>query len=206
VPQGIKERIEQLIAESAQLSDDRSRQSAWLVAAQHVIELICPKYSPYQSHAGRLALGGQTTHTRAVCVSEMAALLTRLLEEIETGLLASIENRAIATTFDDFLDHGAEYLKAGRKNEAGVVAGIVFEDTVRRICRVLGITEKGVSLDGLISELQKRDALTPLKAKRARAAAGLRTSAAHARWEEFEVADVGPVIEFTRELLEAHLA
>jgi hypothetical protein len=72
----------------------------------------------------------------------MAELLKQLLVEIESGLLTTVENRAIAVTLDDFLDHGVEYLKSGRKNEAGVIAGIVFEDTVRRICRVLGIAEK----------------------------------------------------------------
>jgi hypothetical protein len=135
----------------------------------------------------------------------MAAMLTRLLEEIEGGLLTTIENHAIAVTFDDFLDHGAEYFKRGRKDEAGVIAGIVFEDTIRRICRVLGIPEKGVALETLITELAKQDVLTGLKAKRARAAAGLRTSAAHARWEEIDLGDVAPVIELTRELIAAHL-
>jgi hypothetical protein len=138
-------------------------------------------------------------------ITRHAALLTRLGEEMDRGLLTSIENHAIALTFDDFLDHGAEYLKYGRKNEAGVIAGIVFEDTIRRICRVLEIDEKGVPLDKLISELARRDVLTGLKAKRARAAAGLRTSAAHARWDEIELADVAPVIELTKELIEAHL-
>ena len=77
----------------------------------------------------------------------MTALLGRLLEEIEHGLLTTIENQAIAATFDDFLDHGAEYLNRRRKDEAAVIAGIVFGDTIRRICRVLGITENGVALD-----------------------------------------------------------
>jgi ribosomal protein L12E/L44/L45/RPP1/RPP2 len=81
----------------------------------------------------------------------------------------------------------------------------VFEDTIRRVSRVLGIPENGVALDTLISELTKQDILTALKAKRARAAAGLRTSAAHARWEEIQLGDVSPVIEFTRELMAAHL-
>jgi hypothetical protein len=135
----------------------------------------------------------------------MAATLERLLEEIEGGLLTTIENHAIAATFDDFLDHGAEYLKHSRKDEAAVIAGIVFEDTMRRVCRVLGVPENGVALDTLISELTKRDVLTALKAKRARAAAGLRTSAAHARWEEFQLSDVNPVIELTRELMAARL-
>ena len=47
--------------------------------------------------------------------------------------------------------------------------------------------------------------LTALKAKRARAAAGLRTSAAHARWEEIDLSDVAPVIELTKELIGARL-
>jgi hypothetical protein len=52
-----------------------------------------------------------------------------------------------------------------------VIAGIVFEDTVRRICRTLDISEKGVALETLITDLAKRDVLTALKAKRVRAAA-----------------------------------
>jgi hypothetical protein len=35
----------------------------------------------------------------------------------------------------------------------GVIAGIVFEDTIRRICRVLGVAENGIKLDTLITEL-----------------------------------------------------
>jgi hypothetical protein len=85
--------------------------------------------------------------------------------------------------------------------------GIVFQDTIWRICRVLGVSESGVALDTLITELTKRDplVLTALKAKRAGAAAALRTSAAHARWDEFELSDVEPVIELTRELIAARL-
>lgn len=37
------------------------------------------------------------------------------------------------------------------------------------------------------------------------AAAGLRISTAHARWEQIQLGDVNPVIEFTRELMAAHL-
>lgn len=65
--------------------------------------------------------------------AKVSALLNRLLKQIEGGLLTTIENHATAATFDDFLDHGTEYLKHGRKDEAAVIAGIVFEDTFRRI-------------------------------------------------------------------------
>ena len=55
------------------------------------------------------------------------------------------------------------------------------------------------------AELVKRDAITELKAKRASAAAGLRTSAAHAQWDQIDLGDVAPVIELTKELIGAHL-
>ena len=91
------------------------------------------------------------------------------------------------------------------KNEAAVIAGVVFEDTIRTIARSVGISENRNKLDNVISDLDKADIITGLKAKRARAAAGLRTSATHARWEEFELTDVKPAIDLTRELIVAHL-
>jgi hypothetical protein len=185
---------------------DYPQQIAWLVAAHHVVQLVFPSGdNPYLSETQWYVDDSKRSENPLAHIAVMVALLRRLQEEIEGGLLTRIENHAIAATFDDFLDHGAEYLKHGRKNEAGVIAGIVFEDTVRRICRVRGVSEKGVALDSLIAELVKLDALSQVKAKRARAAGGVRTSAAHARWEEFEAKDVGPVIELTRELIETQL-
>jgi hypothetical protein len=202
----VKARIEQLIAEAPEvLRSDGYRQRAWLIAAQRAVGSVCPTVNdPYHVDSHQIVVSAALPMPPYL-VHQMAALMTRLCEEIELGLLTTVENRAIAVTFDDFLDHGAEYLKHNRKNEAGVIAGIVFEDTIRRICRTLDIGENGVALETLIAELAKRDVLTALKAKRARAAAGLRTSAAHARWEEFEIGDVTPVIEFTKELIAAHL-
>jgi hypothetical protein len=203
----VKERIEQLIVQARELSagTDYGQQAAWLISVEYAVHLVCPSgVNPYNRRAHELVIVGQQQAPQ-MAISGMAALLARLLEEIEGGLLTTIENHAIAVTFDNFLDHGAEYLKRERKDEAAVIAGIVFEDKIRRICRVLDIGENDVPLDALITELTKRDVFTQLKAKRARAAAGLRTAAAHARWEEIELSDINPVIELTRELVAAHL-
>jgi hypothetical protein len=203
----VQQRIEGLISEANGLFvlRDRSLQKAWLAAAQNAIQMVCPSSaSPYRVQAQRIFDRPPTADLITDFVADIAAILRELRRDMECGLLTTVENRAIAVTFDDFLDHGAEYLKHGRKDEAAVIAGIVFEDTIRRICRVLEIPENGVPLDALISELTKRNVLTALKAKRARGAAGLRTSAAHARWEEIQLSDVQPVIELTRELMAAH--
>jgi hypothetical protein len=227
----IKRQLEALIAEAPALLDwdenekprplanpDHRGCHGWMIAAQHVVETACPRpdaayrkrfdafieewrRATHQSHGSDSAFD----YFAPLAVQRTRELLKRLLADINAGLLVNIANRAVAETFDTFLDHGTEYLKIGSKNEAGVIAGVVFEDTIRKICRMHDISENGVKLDELVSALVKRELLTGLKAKRARAAAGLRTSAAHARWEEFDEGDVRPVIELTRELLEAHL-
>jgi hypothetical protein len=139
--EAVKERINQLLNDDVYVPSDTSLQKAWLVAAQNLVQLVCPSGSnPYHARAQYVVKHSQNELAEAVF--DMSALLAKLLEEIEGGLLTTIENHAIAVTFDDFLDHGEEYLKHGRKNEAGVIAGIVFEDTVRRICRTLDIGER----------------------------------------------------------------
>jgi hypothetical protein len=183
----------------------------WMAAAAHVIEIVCPNPSTaYRKQFDALvaewkSFSGPRSGSAPEVVPATTELLRRLLADIEAGLLVNIANKAVAETFDNFLDHAAHYLTADQKNEAGVIAGIVFEDTIRKICRLHEIAENGVNLDKLVTELVNRELLTGLKAKRARASAALRTSAAHARWEEFDAQDVKPVIELTRELLAAHL-
>lgn len=89
--------------------------------------------------------------------------------------------------------------------EAGVISGVVFEDSLRRICRRNGIQEKGEKIDKLISDLVKADVLTQTKAKRARVAADVRTKATHAQWGEFDKNDVKTTIQITEELILNHL-
>ena len=179
--------------------------SAWLTAAQNLVHLICSDSSaPYRSKADRVALGdhGYMIHEG---VGELAAVLTALQNDADLGLLASVADRARAETFDDFLDHADVYLKDSRKNEAGVIAGVVFEDTVRRVCRKSMIEEKGKRIDELISALSSKGEISAIKAKRARASAHVRTKATHAQWDEFELEDVRATIEFTREFIVSKL-
>jgi hypothetical protein len=212
----LRVRIAQLIQESSTLSrgnkngqcvDERQQQlcSAWLTAAHNAVYRACPDpKTPYRQKADKVALGnhGYVIHA---AVGELAAVLQNLLTDADAGLLASVADRARAETFDDFLDHAEAYAKENRKNESGAIAGVVFEDTLRRICAKLGIAEKGAKLDALISELAARGELTAVRAKRARAAADVRTKATHAQWSEFEVSDVQATISFTRELIASKL-
>lgn len=179
--------------------------SAWLAAAQNAVHLICPSpNTPYRIRAD-VVCHGQHGYVIHSAVGEMAAILRALELDVDAGLIASVANQASAEVFDDFLDHAIAYLSHQRKNEAGVIAGVVFEDTLRRICRNLDMEEKGISLDALISQLSSRGEFTPVKAKRARVAAHVRTKATHAQWDEFEPNDVRATIDFTKEIIESKL-
>lgn len=138
--------------------------------------------------------------------SILVGLLHQLKADFEAGLLSSMEAQVAAQTFDDLLDHAEEYLKQRRKEPAGVLTGVVFEDTIRKLCRRHNILEAGLKLDLLLSELVKTGVLLPIDRKDGTTAASLRTSATHARWEEFDVENIKSVLAFTRRLIRDKLA
>jgi hypothetical protein len=216
----LKERIEnkfrELIAQGNQLkigsehgqvrSEDHAYScKGWLASAQNLVHLVVssPK-NPYQASVDSIC-----SKERGYCiqesVGEVNVILQSLLNDINNGLLASVENQTKALVFDDFLDHAKACAKQDMKSEAGVIAGVVFEDAIRNICRNHGVEESGIKLDQLITELTKLDVISQIKAKRARVAAHVRTKATHAQWDEFEISDVRTTIEFTEELINANL-
>lgn len=184
------------------LSEDHRQQCAgWIASATNIIQLLCLQpTNPYRARAEKVVTRGihLCAHNQ---VGEVASILTALLADAKQGLITSIADHACAETLDDFLDHAIAYSKQNRKSEAGVIAGVVFEDSLRRICRKHEIDDKDVSLDNLITELTKRNILSATKAKRARAAAHVRTKATHAQWDEFDIKDVQSCIEFSQEII-----
>src|SRR5258708_5205206 len=185
----IRQRIEDLLDEAKRLRSDgkfsieeaESRECrAWIVSAVNVVNVLCgesgTEYRVTPEQISERIIKGFFHHD----VRELAHLLEYLLKDIDAGLITSIEERAVAVTFDDFLDHAAAYYDEARKQEAGVIAGVVFEDTLRRVCRKHDVVEKDEKLDELISSLSKLGVLTATKAKRARVAAHVRTKATHA--------------------------
>lgn len=213
----VKDKFKELIESASSLkvgneygqvkSEDQAYScKGWLTSAQNLTHLVVSSpVNPY-----RVAVDNICAHDRGYgiysSVGEVSTILSALLADIERGLLASIENQTKALVFDDFLDHAKEYSAQGMKSEAGVIAGVVFEDTIRSICRMNGLVEKGVKLDQLITDITKVEIINQVKAKRARVAAHVRTKATHAQWDEFDINDVKTTIEFTEELINSKLS
>ena len=88
--------------------------------------MLAAQRNPYQASVDDIC-----SKDRGYCiqesVGEVNVILQSLLSDINNGLLTSVENQTKALVFDDFLDYAKAYAKQEMKNEAGVIAGVVFE-------------------------------------------------------------------------------
>jgi hypothetical protein len=207
----IKKRLDQLIAEGEEFirhQDEFHRPSdyhvydyhGWRVAVTNIVNLITQGSSAYQCGIDNF------TDVTIYSHPEITSILKNFSSDIEAGLITSIEDQTKAFVFDELIDHAKDLLARKQKDPAGIIAGVAFEDSFRNICRKNNVCEKGVNLDNLISEIQKKiDSFSQAKAKRARVAADVRTQATHAQWDEFDKQDVRATIEITEEFIKSYL-
>ena len=141
-----------------------------------------------------------------VAVAEAVRLLssdeTFYAISCNSGLLLGVAEMAEIGVFEDFLDHAEAYLEQGHKF-SGVIAGVVFEDTLRRVGKKNGVDHQEV--EQIISGLAKSGIFSQAIAKRCEAAAEVRTRATHADWENFNLNDVVACISITREIMSSDL-
>jgi hypothetical protein len=221
----LKARLDDLLGQSSGLTDpqwdhvhpstaelharfdrDRATAAGWLASANALAEAILPNpLSPHRRFIAATIGNGPHGEFREQ-VRKAAAILAAIMTDVDHGLFKSIANEATAGAFDDLLDHAAQFLKDVRIDVAGVIAGVAFEDTMRRARAANNIEPPDISIEDLISAFAKTGYLSGIEAKRARAAAGLRTSATHARWDEFTKSDVESCIHFTRQFIEKTLS
>jgi hypothetical protein len=133
----------------------------------------------------------------------MAALLRVLKTDLDAGLVNALSNTIRGEVYEDLLKHAEAYHKAGKKEGSGVLGGVVFEDTVRRIASFNQVTDRDI--EQIIITLRKNGVLNEAMELRCRAAAGVRTHATHADWGKFDLPAVGAAIKVTRELIQTHL-
>lgn len=174
---------------------------AWIASVANLVHLTATPNSYFAQECSRVVNDPELT--RGVpyhAAQKLVGLLTSLLEEMRHGLLRKAEYLFVASTFDDFIDHAQTYHKANKKVEAAVLVSAVFEDSIRKVATKFGVTL--TSVEDIINALAKDGHITPVKAKRYKGCASLRTSALHARWDEFDIKDVGAAIKGTREIID----
>jgi len=178
----------------------------WISSTINLIRLVDYTDGTFSSECARLQ-SDDDSKTGIACrnMQKLHGLLAATRDEWQRGLLRKIESIIVAEAFDDFLDHASFYHKGNKKIESSILASAVLEDTVKRIARKNAIETKGISMEPLIYELVKHSVFTPVKAKRVKGFSGVRNHALHAEWDEFDIRDVGELINGTRELIDTFL-
>jgi hypothetical protein len=177
---------------------------AWIASVVNFFRLCATPDTYFMQEANRVVqdknLSGGVPFSAA---QKLIGLLESIAEEMDRGLMRKAEYIFVASTFDDFLDHAAEYHKSDKKTESSVLVSAVFEDAIRRFANKADVQQTGRSLDAVIDALVKKGSITPVKAKRWKSYASVRNSALHAQWHDFDIRDVGEMIKGTREIIES---
>lgn len=187
-------------------SDLISDAQAWMTSSANLVSLVSFPGSYFREELGRITGSSELAKGAPwALIQKMQGLLSALKDEANHGLLHRLEDLVVATAFDDFLDHADAFHRANKAREAGVLAAIVLEDTIKRIATKNNVNGAGLTLEPLIDALVKAGVFTPVKAKRVKAYAGVRNPALHAEWDKFDIRDAGELISGTREIIENFL-
>jgi hypothetical protein len=179
---------------------------AWLSAVANLLSVVAPSDSAYLAELDRqLKHEHMSNGVVSSVVQKVHGLLTSAYNDWQAGLLGQLEYQVAGLTFDDFLDHAGEYHRAGKLMEAGILASVVFEDTVKKIAARRNVSLAGLTLDPAIDTLVKATVITPVKAKQLRAMAGVRNEALHANWLALDESNVEMLILGVRGLIQAYL-
>ncbi|WP_218313302.1 hypothetical protein [Alteromonas antoniana] len=138
-------------------------------------------------------------------LAENIGVARSLLSDIRNGYMKSLEEIIHGEVFSDFLEM-AEHLKSnGYKDAAAVVAGSTLEAHIRQLCQKHSLTVesggKPKKTDTLNAELVKSGAYGKLDQKNVTAWLGLRNSAAHGAYSDYDTAQVNLLIGSIREFI-----
>jgi hypothetical protein len=139
---------------------------------------------------------------------EGLAIVKVIREEIAGGWLFSIKSLITAEVFADFIEMAEHLVEAGYKDPAAVVIGSVLEEHLRQLCKGRALPVEDVrdgklvpkKADRLNADLAKVDAYSKLDQKLVTAWLDLRNSAAHGKYDAYNLEQVkqmaSGVVEF----------
>jgi len=201
----ITERIEKLLKEVESLkkgsehgqvrSEEYQQQCAkWIYEAERVVNLVEPDPENRRRKVAKEYTEGPIDYYNN--------LLYGLRFDIGFGYISTISERAYRKALDNFLDYAKVHLIEGNIRVSGAIAGVVFEDCLRRVSSKAGIYEEGHKLGSLlIRDLVSLHKFSETKARLARIAVQVRTKAILTQCDGFNEKEVGVAIDFTRELI-----
>ena len=138
------------------------------------------------------------------CRAELAGIATALRDDIQAGWLESVIELAHADTYEGYLEMAEGLASQGYKDAAAVIAGTSLEVHLKTLAVKYGVdlaTTNGgpKKADTLNADLRKADVYNALEQKTVTAWLGIRNSAAHGNYGDYDVNRVVELIKGVRD-------
>jgi hypothetical protein len=138
------------------------------------------------------------------CRPELAGIVTALRDDIQAGWLESVIELAHADTYEGYLEMAEGLASQGYKDAAAVIAGTSLEVHLKTLASKYGVdisTSGGgpKKADTLNSDLRKADVYNALEQKSVTTWLGIRNSAAHGHYDEYDMNRVVELIKGVRD-------
>ena len=128
----------------------------------------------------------------------LVGVVKALNDDLRSGYLMTVEEFTRADVFSDFLEMADYLVGKGYKDAGAVLAGSTLEAHLRKVAGKLGIavsTAKGSKPAATLNaEIAKKKVYSKLDEKNVTAWLHLRNSAAHGKYDEYEVSQVVALI------------
>lgn len=206
----VLDQIDTVLSEYAQAYNSRRGHTAWghdkvdeqvRYRMQAAIYRLAPQSSIYVAEANKAEDDASGPAHEA-----FAGILKAMRADIADDWLVSVEEIVHGETFSDFLDMATELLDKGFKDAAAVIAGSVLEGHLRALAARAGLSVdssngKPKKADALNADLRGADAYNVTQQKLVTAWLGLRNSAAHGKYDEYDYKLVNGLIVGIRDFL-----
>jgi hypothetical protein len=185
--QAFKRRFDELLSQLGEIDKTRvkPRQGSvrvdeglllmWRVKARNLLSQSCGAGSEHYREFQRVEEDpGYSSYS---FMQRLMAVFLAAKEDYEGGYTRSIRSLVHAELFDDELEQAKELLTAGYKAPSAVIARVVLETTLRKLCgdRNIGVGK----LDKMNADLAKDDLYDTLVQKRVTMLADIGNKAAH---------------------------
>lgn len=138
-----------------------------------------------------------------ICVMNIANLIGHLKflrDAIKNDWLVKIEQQVRGNDFFNFLLQARKYLAEGKKMEASVISSSIFESIVRQLGYRNSISHR--DLEQVINGLKANGCITKSQSAQFKYFSTIRNSALHAKWTDFQDADIEKLNEGIEEIIQ----
>jgi hypothetical protein len=174
----------------------------WKTKARHLLATACGQDSIHFKDFVEREQGGFYSSSHSTLL-QVRAVFHAAKEDFDGGYLNSVRSMVQAEVFSTELDQANELMKGGYIVAAAVIAGVVLETTMRRLCDDAAI-DTG-SLNKMNADLTKAGVYNLLANKRITALADIRNNAAHGHTDRFTKNDVVDMIAKVESFVADHV-